>query len=145
MNINPSPRYVRKKDSKDVKIDNQKDLVEVATALYFAERGVLSDYIFGHLAKDLSEPERNKLCDMLNNVGFIKGSLTVAKKSTNKGNPSYSELFPLGKDFVFDQGVDKALILSVIRQESEFFRAAKSRTGALGLMQLMPNLSLIHI
>ena len=139
LNINPSPRYIRKKDSKDFKIDNQKDLVEVATALYFAERGVLSDYIFGYLAKDLSEPERHKLCEILYKAGFIKGSLTVAKKSTNKGKPSYSELFPVGKGFVFDQGVDKALILSVIRQESEFFRAAKSGTGALGLMQLMPN------
>ena len=34
--------------------------------------------------------------------------------------------------------VDPALVLSIIRQESEFFRAAKSRTGALGLMQVMP-------
>ena len=50
-------------------------------------------------------------------------------------------MFPTNKDFAFDQNVDKSLVLSVIRQESEFFRAAKSRTGALGLMQLMPNLA----
>ena len=134
----PSPRYIEKIDIKDFKIDNQGDLVEVAAALYFAERGVLSDYIFGYLSKDLSEPERHKLCNILYNAGFIKGSLTVAKMSTHKENPLYSELFPIGKDFVFDQNVDKSLVLSVIRQESEFFRAAKSRTGALGLMQLMP-------
>ena len=139
LKINPSPRYVENVDIKDFKIDNQEDLVEVAAALYFAERGVLSDYIFGYLAIDLSEHERRKLCEILYNAGFIKGSLTVAKKSTHKGNPLYSELFPVGKDFVFDQKVDKSLILSVIRQESEFFRSAKSRTGALGLMQLMPN------
>ncbi len=139
LKMNPSPRYIEKIKTKDFTIDNQGDLVEVAAALYFAERGVLSDYIFGHLAKDLSVPERHKLCDILYNAGFIKGSLTVAKKSTQKGNPLYSELFPMGKDFVFDRNVDKSLILSVIRQESEFFRAAKSRTGALGLMQLMPN------
>ena len=35
----PSPRYVTKKDSKGFKINNQKDLVEVAASLYFAERG----------------------------------------------------------------------------------------------------------
>ena len=139
LKIKPSPRYVTRKDSKGFEINNQKDLVEVAASLYFAERGVLSDYIFGHLAKDLSEKERYKLCHILQDAGFIKGSLTVAKKSTEKGAPLHSELFPTNKDFAFDQNVDKALILSVIRQESEFFRAAKSRTGALGLMQLMPN------
>ena len=139
LKTNPNPRYLTKKDSKDFKINNKKDLVEVAASLYFAERGVLSDYIFGHLAKYLSERERFMLCNMLYDAGFIKGSLTVAKKSTAKGTPLYSELFPTSKDFVFDQNVDKSLVLSVIRQESEFFRAAKSRTGALGLMQLMPN------
>ena len=92
LKIKPSPRYVTRKDSKGFEINNQKDLVEVAATLYFAERGVLSDYIFGHLAKDLSEQERYKLCHILHDAGFIKGSLTVAKKSTEKGTPLHLSL-----------------------------------------------------
>ena len=92
LKIKPSPRYVTRKDSKGFRINKQKDLVEVAASLYFAERGVLSDYIFGHLAKYLSEQERYKLCHILHDAGFIKGSLTVAKKSTEKGKKWDEEL-----------------------------------------------------
>ena len=77
-----------KKDSKGFKINNQKDLVEVAASLYFAERGFCLIIYLDILAKDLSEQERYKLCHILHDAGFIKGSLTVAKKSTEKEPPT---------------------------------------------------------
>lgn len=50
------------------------------------------------------------------------------------------EIYPLPKwSDNKDWQIDKALLLALIRQESAFKNDASSRTGARGLMQLMPN------
>ncbi len=114
------------------------ELIDVSISLFFAERGVLADYFAGESSFLLNEKERKYFSNNLLKLGFTKGALTIAKKSNKLGNPIYEALFPLNNIMPPKQKMDSALVLSVIRQESEFFRAAKSRTGALGLMQVMP-------
>ena len=116
----------------------QNELIDVSLNLFFAERGVLADYFAGEGSFLLNEKERKDLSKKFLQLGFTKGALTIAKKSNELRNPIYEALFPLHDILPLKQKIDPALVLSVIRQESEFFRAAKSRTGALGLMQVMP-------
>nr|WP_207160394.1 lytic transglycosylase domain-containing protein [Rhodospirillum rubrum] len=54
------------------------------------------------------------------------------------GYPLPKALAPSISEHARRQGVDPAALLGLIRQESNFDRAARSAVGALGLMQLMP-------
>ena len=51
--------------------------------------------------------------------------------------------FPLVKKEALKNGIDPYFLLSIIREESKFRVDAKSRSGALGLMQLMPDTAAI--
>ena len=48
-------------------------------------------------------------------------------------------LFPLPHNIKFNNQINASLIMAIAKQESEFFPKAISRSGALGLVQLMPN------
>lgn len=47
----------------------------------------------------------------------------------------YSDVF---REYATSHGVDKALVLGIVRQESRFNTEARSSAGAAGLMQVMP-------
>jgi membrane-bound lytic murein transglycosylase F len=66
-----------------------------------------------------------------------------AKESNSSGriealDPSLSRYTPLIKTYSLKYGVDWMLVLAVVQQESKFNNEAVSRSGAYGLMQLMP-------
>jgi soluble lytic murein transglycosylase-like protein len=60
------------------------------------------------------------------------------KARSVKPSPCPADLEPVIASAAQKYGVDPALVKAVIRAESGFRQEAVSRTGALGLMQLMP-------
>ena len=73
-------------------------------------------------------------------LGQPDQSIRAAQQAARDGYVSIDRLFPLvDVPFARDNGdLDHALVLALIRQESRFDRQARSSSGALGLMQLMP-------
>jgi soluble lytic murein transglycosylase len=64
-------------------------------------------------------------------------ALTIARRATENGVVLFDTAFPV-VDLGATGSIERALALSVTRQESSFNAAAVSPSGALGLMQLLP-------
>ena len=68
----------------------------------------------------------------------------ISTKKAIKYDPSFQKyLFPFPYDSKINfnnakENIDQSLLISMAKQESEFFSNAKSRVGALGILQVMP-------
>lgn len=79
------------------------------------------------------------VCQLALEVGAPNISVYMAKKAENDGVYLLKYAFPEITDITRDVNFnDHALLHGLIRQESAFDLEAKSGSGALGLMQLMP-------
>ncbi|XWN51668.1 lytic transglycosylase domain-containing protein [Anoxybacillus flavithermus] len=95
---------------------------------------------FHDLFRELLTPETNEETEAM------RLSLPLMTSAETKA-PTYKASTPLHKDTIhqwIDEAaakydVDPKLIYAVIRHESNFNPQAKSRVGAMGLMQLMPS------
>lgn len=113
-------------------------LVVAGLALLEAgERGYATAF-FAELGRRLDATETAQLATYMETIDQSYYAVLLGKAAALRGIIVPSAYFPMHGLTELELPVEPALALSIARRESEFFAAAGSPVGALGLMQLMP-------
>ncbi len=122
-------------------IASSEALVRAVALLAAGRRGLAADEFFA--AYDgLNDKQKEAVIVLASRSGLHALVIAISKqKDLESLSGNYEkEIYPLPRWSEDNKWlVDKALVLAMIRQESAFRRTATSRSGARGLMQLMPN------
>ena len=130
------------------RVDNKGDdlltahpAVRRATALRAAEQEELAELELLYLQERLSDIEARALLGFARERQYPAVQLALAARlGGNIANglplPLLESNYPIVE--IETRGIDRALLLALIRQESRFKARAKSHAGARGLMQIMP-------
>ena len=146
LKINPNNKFEL---SKDMEVDNKyryvffnKELVKITYLLDELKKDKYTKFILRHLANDNiamgSEVLAAELATSINRYDFAIQVSKIASYQKRFHNKYNYPLISTPKTINGRKIPDGALILSIIRQESEFDLEANSHAGAKGLMQLMP-------
>ena len=146
LKINPNNKFEL---SKDMEVDNKyryvffnKELVKITYLLDELRKDKYTKFILRHLANDNiamgSEVLAAELATSINRYDFAIQVSKIASYQKRFHNKYNYPLISTPKTINGRKIPDGALILSIIRQESEFDLEANSHAGAKGLMQLMP-------
>ena len=126
-----------KPDTATIRLFEARELVRAVRLLADLKQTGRARLIVYHLARTAKTPETQILAARLATaIDRNDVAVRTAKIAARSGTPGYRTGYPMMK--LPHSRVDAALVHAITRQESEFNTRAVSRSGARGLMQLMP-------
>jgi soluble lytic murein transglycosylase len=115
------------------------ELVVLARLFHQVDEDKRARVFLIRLTIDASEPATRRLVgELALDMGRADIAIQVAKRSVESGTLLNEASFPV-PDIKGTLATDKALVLALSRQESQFEVSVVSSAGAMGLMQLMPD------
>ena len=146
LKINPNGKFEL---NKDMEVDKKyrliffnKELVKITYLLDELKKDKYTKFILRHLANDdVSKGSEILAAELATNINRYDFAIQVSKIASYQKRFHNKFNYPIistPKSINGRKIPDSALILSIIRQESEFDLEASSHAGAKGLMQLMP-------
>ena len=98
-----------------------------------------AEQFVSHMAETLPRHELGSLGEYVLAENEPHLSVAIAKQAARRGIVLPRYYFPVARMGVSNFPIPRELVLAITRQESEFDPAVRSRVGALGIMQLMPD------
>ena len=146
MELNPGKTFELSKDMEITKDYREsffkKDLVKLIYLLDELDEDKYAKHILRYLANDnINSGSEILASELATNIDRFDFAIQIAKIASYEKRFHNKFNYPIISTPKFINGrkiPDNALILSIIRQESEFDLSANSHAGAKGLMQLMP-------